>query len=31
LEAPESLSPFQVKRRAFSGKGFMHAKAEGTE
>lgn len=29
LEAPESLSPFQVKRRAFSGKGFMHAKAEG--
>ncbi len=30
LEAPESLSPFQVKRRAFSGKGFMHAKAEGS-
>ncbi|WP_297984584.1 electron transfer flavoprotein subunit alpha/FixB family protein [uncultured Chryseobacterium sp.] len=30
LAAPESLSPFQVKRRAFSGKGFMHAKAEGT-
>ena len=30
LDAPESLSPFQVKRRAFSGKGFMHAKAEGT-
>ena len=30
LTAPESLSPFQVKRRAFSGKGFMHAKAEGT-
>ncbi|MET3036356.1 electron transfer flavoprotein subunit alpha/FixB family protein [Chryseobacterium sp. NRRL B-14859] len=29
LEAPESLSPFQVKRKAFSGKGFMHAKAEG--
>ncbi|UOE42294.1 electron transfer flavoprotein subunit alpha/FixB family protein [Chryseobacterium suipulveris] len=29
LEAPESLSPFQVKRRAFSGKGFMHAKADG--
>lgn len=28
LEAPESRSPFQVKRRAFSGKGFMHAKAE---
>ncbi len=29
LAAPESISPFQVKRRAFSGKGFMHAKAEG--
>lgn len=29
LEAPESTSPFQVKRRAFSGKGYMHAKAEG--
>lgn len=29
LDAPESISPFQVKRRAFSGKGFMHAKAEG--
>ena len=28
LSAPESLSPFQVKRRAFSGKGFMNAKAE---
>lgn len=28
LEAPESTQPFQVKRRAFSGKGFMHAKAE---
>jgi len=28
LEAPESLSPFQVKRKAFSGKGFMHAKAD---
>lgn len=28
LEAPESVSPFQVKRRAFSGKGFMHAKAD---
>ncbi|WP_304343169.1 electron transfer flavoprotein subunit alpha/FixB family protein [Chryseobacterium koreense] len=28
LETPESLSPFQVKRRAFSGKGFMHAKAD---
>ncbi len=30
LEAPESLSPFTVKRRAFSGKGFMHAKADAT-
>jgi len=29
LEAPESVTPFQVKRRAFSGKGFMHAKADG--
>lgn len=28
LELPESLSPFQVKRRAFSGKGYMHAKAD---
>ena len=28
LEAPESTAPFQVKRRAFSGKGFMHAKAD---
>ena len=28
LETPESLSPFQVKRRAFSGKGMMHAKAD---
>jgi len=28
LEKPENLSPFQVKRRAFSGKGFMHAKAD---
>lgn len=28
LEAPESTSPFQVKRKAFSGKGFMHAKAD---
>ena len=28
LETPESLSPFQVKRRAFSGKGVMHAKAD---
>ncbi len=29
LATPESLSPFQVKRKAFSGKGFMIAKAEG--
>lgn len=28
LETPESTSPFQVKRRAFSGKGFMHAKSD---
>jgi electron transfer flavoprotein alpha subunit len=28
LEAPESITPFQVKRKAFSGKGFMHAKAD---
>ena len=28
LAVPESLSPFQVKRRSFSGKGFMHAKAD---
>ena len=28
VEAPESISPFQVKRRAFSGKGMMHAKAD---
>ena len=28
LEAPESTSPFHVKRKAFSGKGFMHAKAD---
>lgn len=26
---PESVSPFKVKRKSFSGKGFMHAKAEG--
>ncbi len=30
VAAPESTSPLQVKRRAFSGKGFMNAKAEGT-
>ncbi len=28
LEAPESTSPFQVRRKAFSGKGFMNAKAD---
>ncbi len=28
LATPESVSPFQVKRRAFSGKGFMHAKSD---
>ncbi|MDP9956269.1 electron transfer flavoprotein alpha subunit [Epilithonimonas hungarica] len=28
IDVPESTSPFQVKRRAFSGKGFMHAKAD---
>lgn len=30
IAAPESLSPFQVKRKAFSGKGYMHAKADAT-
>lgn len=29
MSAPESVSPFQVKRKVFSGKGFMIAKAEG--
>ena len=29
VESPENLAPLTVKRRAFSGKGFMHAKAEG--
>jgi len=28
LEAPESVSPFKIKRKVFSGKGFMHAKAD---
>jgi len=28
IETPESMSPFQVKRKAFSGKGMMHAKAD---
>ncbi|MCG2793550.1 MAG: electron transfer flavoprotein subunit alpha/FixB family protein [Weeksellaceae bacterium] len=28
VDAPESTTPFQVRRRAFSGKGFMHAKAD---
>lgn len=29
VQAPESTSPFQVKRKSFSGKGFMHARADG--
>lgn len=29
LEVPQSVSPFEVKRKAFSGKGFMTVKAEG--
>jgi electron transfer flavoprotein alpha subunit len=28
METPESISPFQVKRKVFSGKGFMLAKAD---
>lgn len=28
IDTPENLAPFQVKRRAFSGKGFMHAKSD---
>ena len=28
IDVPESITPFQVKRRAFSGKGYMHAKAD---
>lgn len=28
IDVPENLAPFQVKRRAFSGKGFMHAKSD---
>ena len=28
IEAPENLAPFTVKRRAFSGKGFMVAKSD---
>lgn len=31
LDAPESISPFQVKRKVFSGKGFMHAKADASK
>lgn len=27
VDVPESTSPFQVRRKSFSGKGFMHAKA----
>ena len=30
IEAPVSVSPFEVKRKVFSGKGFMIAKAEGS-
>lgn len=30
IAAPESITPFQVKRKAFSGKGFMIAKADAT-
>ncbi|WP_018676069.1 electron transfer flavoprotein subunit alpha/FixB family protein [Riemerella columbina] len=29
VEAPTNVSPFEVKRKAFSGKAFMVAKAEG--
>lgn len=29
VASPESVAPFQVKRKAFSGKGFMNAKADG--
>lgn len=29
IEVPENMAPFTVKRKAFSGKGFMHAKANG--
>lgn len=29
IAAPESVSPFTVKRKAFSGKGFMQAQAAG--
>ena len=28
IESPESTSPFQVKRKVFSGKGYMMAKAD---
>lgn len=28
MEAPENISPFQVKRKSFSGKGYMVVKAE---
>ncbi len=29
LDAPESVNPFQVKRKSFSGKGFGHVKTSG--
>lgn len=28
LKTPESVAPFQVTRRSFSGKGYMHAKSD---
>ena len=28
IAAPDSISPFEVRRKAFSGKGYMHAKAD---
>ncbi|NAW51004.1 electron transfer flavoprotein subunit alpha/FixB family protein [Elizabethkingia argentiflava] len=31
IAAPESIQPFQVKRKAFSGKAYMEAKAEDTK
>lgn len=31
VAVPESVSPFQVKRKAFSGKAFMNAQADGNQ
>ena len=31
VAAPESVSPFKVKRKAFSGKAFMMAEASGNQ